>query len=194
MQKRVAIIQGHPDPAAGHFCHALADAYAKGAIEANHSVTRVDIAQIDFPLLRSFAEFESGTLPESLVPARDAIVSSDHLLFVFPLWLGTMPALLKGFLEQVLRPGIGFSYRDGAMPKKLLTGRSARIIVTMGMPAPVYRWFFSEDGIRGLRRGILHFVGIRPIKTTFVGTIAGLSEQERAAWLGRCHSWGKILG
>lgn len=193
MPKRVAIIQGHPDPAGGHFCHAMADAYASGAIAAHHAVTRVDIAQIDFPLLRTFADFESGTLPPSLVPARDAIVNSDHLLFVFPLWLGTMPALVKAFLEQVLRPGIGFSYRDGALPKKLLAGRSARIIVTMGMPAPVYRWFFAEDGIRGLRRGILHFVGIRPIKTTYVGTIAGLSDQKRTAWLEQCRRWGRDL-
>ncbi|HEY7646675.1 MAG TPA: NAD(P)H-dependent oxidoreductase, partial [Hyphomicrobiales bacterium] len=61
----ILIIQGHPDPAGDHLCHALADAYAQGAVGAGHSVSRVDVAAIDFPLLRTKAEFETGRLPES---------------------------------------------------------------------------------------------------------------------------------
>src|SRR6476646_2790047 len=106
MPGRLAIIQGHPDPAGNRFCHALADAYAEGAASAGHEVSRTEMARIEFPLLRTQQEFETGSLPGTLVPARDALVAAQHVLIVFPLWHGTMPALLKAFIEQVMRPGV----------------------------------------------------------------------------------------
>ena len=108
MSRCILIIQGHPDASEPHFCHALAQAYAEGAEAAGHSVLTVDVATIDFPLLRSQREWDKGQLPASLKPAQDAIGWADHIVFFFPLWLGDMPALLKGFLEQVARPGFAF--------------------------------------------------------------------------------------
>jgi putative NADPH-quinone reductase len=63
-------------------------------------VSRVEIAGFEFPLLRTLEEFKSGTLPASLKPTVDAIVAADHLVLIFPLWLGTLPALVKGFLSR----------------------------------------------------------------------------------------------
>jgi putative NADPH-quinone reductase len=179
---KIVIVQGHPDSARRHLCHALADAYADAAAEAGHSVTRVEIAAIKFPLLRTEEEFNSGTPPASLGPAIDAIVAANHLVMVFPLWLGTMPALVKAFLEQVMRPGVSFSYQGHGV-QKLLTGRSAHIVVTMGMPAWLYRTFFCSHGIRGLRRNILKFVGFSPVRTTMFGMIEKASESTKNRWL-----------
>jgi putative NADPH-quinone reductase len=92
MPRRVAIIQGHPDPGSKRLCHALADSYAQSAVSTGHDVTRIEVASLDFPILRTQDDFEHGQVPESLVEARDAIVSSQHLVIVFPLWHGTMPA------------------------------------------------------------------------------------------------------
>jgi len=80
-------------------CHALADAYSLGAAAAGHEVTRIEVACLDFPILRTKEESETGPLPESLVEAQKAIISAQHLVVVFPLWHGTMPALLKAFIE-----------------------------------------------------------------------------------------------
>jgi putative NADPH-quinone reductase len=171
MPRNIVIIQGHPDPAPGHLCRALADAYAEGAGKAGHMVTRIDVACLDFPLLRSQRDFVHGTAPEALRPAQEAIAAAEHVVLVFPLWLGTMPALVKAFLEQVLRPGFAFAYRDEGLPQRLLCGRSARIVVTMGMPALVYRWWFLAHGVRGLARNILNFVGIKPVRETFFGGV-----------------------
>jgi NAD(P)H-dependent FMN reductase len=93
--KRVLIIQGHPDASERHLCHGLAESYAKGAREAGFEVNEISIATIEFTLLRSKHDFEMQSLPTSLTAARDAITASDHIVLVFPLWLGTMPALLK---------------------------------------------------------------------------------------------------
>lgn len=190
MSRTVAIIQGHPDPAGGHLCHALADAYAEGAAKAGHAVRRVEIAQIDFPLLKTREAFEGGDLPPSLALARDAILAADHLVLVFPLWLGAQPAVVKAFLEQLMRPGVAFAYREKAMPKKLLAGKSARIVVTMGMPALVYRLFYRSHGLTALRRNILEFVGVSPVRETVIGLVEGQKADGVRRWLDRMRGLG----
>ena len=184
MSKRIVVIQGHPDPNVSHFGHALADAYADAASRAGHQVRRVAIAELDFPLLRTKEQWEAGALPTALQPAQQAIGWAEHLVVFFPLWLGGMPALLKGFLEQVARPGFALSKPEaGGLPKKLLAGRSARVVVTMGMPALVYRWYFRAHSLKALERNILGFVGIAPIRETLIGSVEGLDENERARWI-----------
>jgi putative NADPH-quinone reductase len=183
LPSKITIIQGHPDSSRRHLCHALADAYADAASLAGHDVSRIEIAGIAFPMLRTKEEFNSGTPPISLKPAADAIVAADHIVLVFPLWLGTMPALAKAFLEQVMRPGVAFSYEKyGA--KKLLAGRSAHIVVTLGMPAWLYRTFYCSHGVRGLRRNVFKFVGLSPVRTTMFGMVESASEATKSRWLG----------
>ncbi|HEY9107248.1 MAG TPA: NAD(P)H-dependent oxidoreductase, partial [Roseateles sp.] len=177
MARRIALIQAHPDPAGGHLCHALAQAYADGACDAGHECRVIDVAGLDFPLLRSQKDWLEGEVPTSLRPAQETIRWAEHLVFFFPLWLGDMPALLKGFLEQIARRGFAFEPVQGnPLGRKLLTGRSARVIVTMGMPALVYRWIFRAHSLRSLERNILGFVGIAPIHETLIGGVDGLGE------------------
>lgn len=187
--RRIAIIQGHPDPAGGHFCSALAAAYEDGARTAGHEIRRIEVARLDFPLLRSQAEFERGSPPAAIAEAQETLRWADHWVLVWPLWLGTMPALLKAFLEQVGRPGFAFRY-GGRVPEKLLRGRSARIVVTMGMPAPVFRWWFGAHGLRALERNILAFIGIGPIRETLIGGIGAMDAAKAGRWLDRMRSLG----
>ena len=170
--QRIVLIQGHPDATAPHLCHALAQAYADGATAAGHEVRQIDIATIDFPWLRSQHEWELGLLPASLKPAQADIGWAQHIVLFFPLWLGDMPALLKGFFEQALRPGFAFTYRPSGFPEKHLAGRSARIVVTMGMPEILYRWYFRAHAVKNLKRNILGFVGYGPVRDTIVGGVA----------------------
>jgi putative NADPH-quinone reductase len=192
MGKRVLLIQGHPDSGGGHLCRALEEAYAAGALDGGNEVRRIDIGTLDFPLLKSQDEWEHGVLPHSLQKAQDDILWSEHLVFFFPLWLGDMPALLKGFLEQVARPGFAF-LRDGKNPfgKKGLKGRTARLVVTMGMPAFVYRLFFRAHSIKSLRRNVLGFVGIGPVADTLIGLTGNMAPRRVARWLDRLHALGR---
>ena len=192
MAKHIVIIQGHPDGASRHFCHALADEYAKGAQDASHEARRLDVAQLDFPLLRTKEDFEKGEPPAAIKEAQEAIKEADHLVIVYPLWLGSMPALLKAFLEQVLRPGFAFEYQSKGMPKKLLKGTSARIVVTMGMPASVYRWVYFAHSLRSLKRNILAFCGIAPIRSTLIGNVEGMSDRQRMEWLDEVRGLGML--
>lgn len=191
LAKKVVVIQGHPDPRGRHFGHALADAYAEAASAAGHEVRRVEVAKMDFPILRNPEEWNDQSAPPALREAQAAIAWADHLVLFFPLWLGTMPALLKAFLEQVLRPGFALIYSGHRFPQKGLENKSARVVVTMGMPAFWYRWFFRAHGVKGLERSILAFCGISPIKESFVGLVESKDGSGRARWLARLATLGR---
>ncbi len=123
--KNILIIQGHPAPQETHLCHSLITSYIEAAEKAEHSVKLFNIAKIDFPLLRSKEEWEKGKegTPENLKEIQAALLEADHIVIIYPLWLGTMPALLKGFLEQLFRPGIAVSYKNG-YPQGLLKNKN----------------------------------------------------------------------
>lgn len=190
MSRRITIIQGHPDPAGGRLCHALADSYAAGAQAAGHEVRRVEVATLDFPLLRSQTDFALGKPPTAIREAQSAIAWAQHLVIVYPLWLGTMPALLKGFLEQTLREGFAFRFESNGRWTRLLKDRSARIVVTMGMPALAYRWLFGAHGLKMLERSILRFVGIGPIRESLFGMVDRAEAAKRQGWLAKMRGLG----
>ncbi len=189
MPSRIALIQGHPDPSGSRFLHRLAGAYASGAREAGHEVREIDVARLDFPLLRTKEDFEQGSAPASIRASQEAIAWANHLVILYPLWMGTMPALLKAWLEQVFRPGFAFAPKQ--MGKKLLAGKSARLIVAMGMPAFVYRWYFHAHGLKGLERSVLAFAGIGPIRDTLIGNVEGMSDAARGKWLDGVRELGR---
>ncbi len=194
--KRILVIQGHPDPAGTHFCDALAEAYTRGAHAAGHEARTVRIAALDFPVLRSQNEWEHGALPAALAPVQADFRWAEHIVLIFPLWLGDMPALLKAFLEQVARPGFAFERDNGgaAFNRKGLTGRSARVIVTMGMPAIVYRWYFRAHSVKSLERNILGFIGISPVHETLIGMVGALQPADAARWLTKLERLGRDGG
>ncbi|WP_341326886.1 NAD(P)H-dependent oxidoreductase [Methylotuvimicrobium sp. KM2] len=190
--KRIAIIQGHPDPDEQRFCRALANAYADGADSAGHQIKMIDIARIEFPILRTQHEFEQGAISESIRQTQDIIQWADHLVIIYPLWLGSMPAYLKAFLEQVFRPGFAAVKSAKGKPwKKCLSGRSARIVVTMGMPAFVYRFIYLAHSLKSLERNILGFCGIGPTKDTLIGMVEAIGDDKRRKWLRRLEKLGQ---
>lgn len=165
---RILVINGHPDPAPERLAYALASAYRQGAEEAGCRVRRIDIGALGIPFLRSTEEFGREPDEHHIREARDAFREADHLVFVFPLWLGGAPALLKAFMEQVGRAE--FLLRTGSrFPQGGLKWRSARVIVTMGMPPLIYRLAFGAHGVKAFTRGILALAGIRPIRTSLFG-------------------------
>jgi putative NADPH-quinone reductase len=189
MNRKLLLIQGHPDASQRHLCHALADSYAAGAEAAGHEVRHVNVGELEFPLLRSQQDFETGSVPAGLLPAQANIMWADHMVVFFPLWAGDMPALLKGFFEQVFRPA--FSGTSAShFGKTLLSGRSARVVVTMAMPALVYRWYFRAHSVKSLERSLLGIVGIAPVHETLIGLTANMNAEDAAKWLSKLRRFG----
>lgn len=188
---KVLLIQGHPDRSARHFCHALAEEYLGAAKEAGHQTRVLDVAATEFPLVASADEWQRGVPPPAIAEAQRAIAWAEHLVIVFPLWLGDMPARLKGFFEQVLRPGYAIGgARPGRLWSKLLKGRSARIVVTMGMPAFFYRLYYRSHSVKSLQRNILEFCGISPVRTSLVGTVESDARGAHQVWMAKMRLLG----
>lgn len=186
------MIQGHPDPNQEHFCHALAKAYETGAREGGHEVRRIDVACLDFALLRTQTEFMQGPASGDIQKARETIAWANHLVIVYPLWLGAQPALLRAFFEQIFRNSFAMRMNsNGRGWTRLLKGRSARVIVTMGMPASVYRLYFGGHGTKALKRGVLALGGISPIRESLIGMVESRGNVYRGRWLSRVQALGR---
>lgn len=193
MTKRILLIQGHPDAGRHHLCDALEQAYEERALGQGHEVRHIHLSDLNFPLLKSQHEWEHGELPLCLGGAQGDIRWAQHIVFFFPLWLGDMPALLKGFLEQIARPGFAFGEVDGttSMLKKGLLGRSARIVVTMGMPATLYKFYFRAHSVKSMKRNILQFVGLDPVEDTVIGLAGKMNVEKVDRWRRRMASMGR---
>lgn len=191
MPRRILLINGHPDPAENHFAQALAAAYAEGAAEGAHELREVRLARLDFPVLRSRREWEESPCPEVLQPAQQDLAWAQHIVMIYPLWLGDVPAHLKAFLEQVARPGFAFDSDARAMGPKGLKGKTATVVVTMGMPGLFYRWFYFAHSLRSLKRNVLSFVGIKTIGTEVIGSIETPRAQVRERWLQKMRERGR---
>ncbi|MGA0604080.1 NAD(P)H-dependent oxidoreductase [Caulobacter sp. KR2-114] len=177
---RILLINGHPDPDPRRFCAALADVYAAAAVEAGHEVRHIDVGAQDFPLIRTADAFAGPATAPSILAAQDAVLWCEHLVIVHPLWQGGAPALLKGFLEQVFRYGFAIpAPGTGSLGRGLLSGRSARLIVTMGMPAAVYALAFGAFGTRALERGLFRLCGFAPVRRTLFGAVDQPASRQR---------------
>jgi putative NADPH-quinone reductase len=173
---------GHPQH--NTFCEALGKAYVEGAQGAGHVASLFLLSQTSFdPILREGYRREQ-TLEPALARAYAALAACDHLVIVFPLWCGDMPALLKGFIERILQPDlIARQDSESAMNWHIFERKSARIVMTMGMPVSIYRWWYRGHALKLLTRNILHFIGIKPVRNTLYGMVATSKPEQRERWL-----------
>jgi putative NADPH-quinone reductase len=191
MTRKILVINGHPDPSPKRFVAALTAAYAEAAVAAGHQVRRIDVGTLDFALLRSRADFEDHDPPPAIAAAQQDLVWADHLVIFHPLWMGSAPALLKGFFEQAFRYGFALPRPEAGASRGQIAGRSARLVVTMGMPAAVYRLVFGAFGVRAMARGILGLSGVRPVRLTLIGQVEGAAAARRR-WLERLTELGRL--
>ena len=188
---RVLIVVGHPR--SDSLSQALADAFREGARRAGVEVQQLALAGLEFdPNVRT-REFAEQIVEDDIRRAQALIAWADHLVFVYPTWWGTMPALLKGFLDRVLAPG--FAFKETANPGHvpLLAGKSAELLTTMDTPRWVWRWIYGAPGDRAMARAILGFCGIEVTQIARFGPVRGSSIEHRRAWLAAAEARGQRL-
>jgi putative NADPH-quinone reductase len=185
---RILIIDGHPDRRPERLGHALVAAYAQAAAGASHEVRTIAVAELDLPYIKSEDEFTSKDLAPAVLAAQADVRWAEHLVIFHPLWLGGAPAQLKGFFEQVFR--YGFAIPEGGRLGGLLKGRTARTVVTMGMPAFAYSLIFGAFGVRSLERSVLNLSGIKPARHTLFGGVGTASPRTVAHWIDQVRKLG----
>ncbi|WBX77342.1 NAD(P)H-dependent oxidoreductase [Tenacibaculum ovolyticum] len=190
--KQILIINGHPDKES--FNYALSAAYIKGVNKTDAELTQINISDLDFnPNLR-FGYRKRMELEPDLVDAINKIKKADHIVWVFPIWWSGYPALMKGFIDRTFLPGVTFQPIEGKpLPKKLLKGKSARLIITSDTP----KWYdfliMKRPAINQFKKGTLQFCGINPVKVTFISVIKDSTLSFRQKWLKKINLLGRNM-
>jgi NAD(P)H dehydrogenase (quinone) len=190
--KQILIINGHPDK--DSFNYALATAYRIGAEAAGANVSEINIGDLDFNPNLQFGYKKRIELEPDLVSSLEKIKRADHLVWVHPVWWGGFPAIMKGFIDRLFLPGITFKYKDNSVWwDKLLVGKTARIMTTIDQPAWYYRLIYGSPSVNQLKKTILEFCGVKPVKVSYFGIIKTSDLHQRNKWLMKAELLGKQL-
>ncbi|QNO38370.1 NAD(P)H-dependent oxidoreductase [Protaetiibacter sp. SSC-01] len=183
--RRILVVIGHP--IAGSLNHALAAAYVEHARPA--AEVRVhDLAAIRIPhtdAREQLRAWDGDTTPLEPVVREliDDLVWAEHVVILFPQWWGTYPAALKAYLDRVVLSGVAFRYRTGQIPRRLLAGRTARILMTADGPAWWNRMRYRNAAETSLARATLEYCGIRVRGITRFMKVRFSTPEQRAGWI-----------
>ncbi|PBQ20804.1 NAD(P)H dehydrogenase [Pseudomonas congelans] len=188
--KRILMVYGTPK--AISFCHALGDAYAQTARGEGHVVRVIKLGELDFdPILHNGYD-QTQTLEPDLLEAQRQIHWAEHLVFVYPVWWGGLPALLTGFFDRVLTPGFAFKVHGRKhSSNELLRGRTAELLVTMDTSPRYFHWIYGAPAHRQMVRTILGFCGIKTKRLTEFAPVHSASEQQRQEWIIQAQGLGR---
>ena len=191
-RQKVLVINGHPDKKS--FNYALSDAYLEGLEGSKADIELLNIADLDFNPNLKYGYRKISELEPDLLEAIDRIKQADHMVWILPMWWYGMPALMKGFIDRIFLPGFFFKYQKGnPFPKKLLKGKTARLIITADTVRWYDRWFMGSPLINQFKKGTLEFCGVKPVKVTYIAPIKDSSDTFRAKWLSKVQKLGMAI-
>lgn len=188
--KKILIINGHPDQESFNF--ALAEAYKKGALASGAEVKEIVVRDLNFNPNLQFGYRKRTELEPDLLEAQQKITWADHLVLVYPVWWGSIPALFKGFFDRVFLPGFAFQKRENSVWwDKLLINKSARIICTLDQPAWYYWLVYRKPSTHAMKKLTLQFTGVKPVRVTTIGPIRLSKATYRTNWLTKVEALGE---
>lgn len=181
MSKRVLVLAANPKK--NSFVNSLAETYARSA-EKNNEVRLLNISDMEFNMDLLAGYEQSCAMEDSLKSFQDSLEWCEHLVILTPLWWGSLPAKFKGLIDRTFLPGFAFQYEKGkSIPKKLLNGKTARIVMTMDTPPWYYSLFQGAPAIKQLKENTLEFVGFHKVKSKMIGPIISSTEESRVKWV-----------
>lgn len=190
MNKRILVIS--VQSGTGSLGRALTEQYIQGLQASKQLIEVIFLDRLAFdPVLRE-AYRHSQALEADLQRAQQLLVWAEHITLVYPVWWGSVPAVLKGFIDRVFLPKFAFQYQSGkAFPQPLLMGKTAQLIVTMDTPVWYFKWIYQAPAIRHIKNNTLEFCGIKPVRVYTIGPIISASLIQRQRWLAQAYALGK---
>lgn len=187
--KQIIIINAYPyeEP----FSWELQKRYKTGALAAGHSVAEIFLKDLRFDLNLSMGYRKLPELEPDLKMAQEEITKANHLVFIYPVWWGTYPALMKGFIDRVFLPGFAFKFLPGQEHEKYLQGKSARLLVNLDSSLWVHKYNMSSPGETALKTATLEFCGVSPVKISYFPELRRASQSLKQQWFSKMESLGK---
>lgn len=178
------ILFAHPNPKS--FGCALFNTLKDFSERKGNNVTVRNLYETNFNPVLSAEELaapEGASAPADVAREQACIREADHITFIYPVWWGGMPAVMKGYLDRVLSYGFAYVYEE-AGARGLLTGKKGSVICTTGFSNEEYKKLGMHDALRLIGDEVIfNFCGIEPVKHLFFGNIAGVSQETRENWL-----------
>lgn len=187
---KVVIVFNHPYE--GSFCSAILASVEQGLQRANHEVDVINLDKEGFnPVmtsqdLRAFKD--KMPIDPKVLEYKHRLEQADHIVFIFPIWWELMPAMMKGFIDKVIFPGVAFDYKNDSNTrmKPLLTQvKGLSLITTMNTPRILYRLIFGNAIQKALMIGTFWKLGYKNRKWISFNMVKSVSEEKRKMWLKR---------
>jgi NAD(P)H dehydrogenase (quinone) len=179
-------------PWTGSFNYAILEAFSDTLQKNGHTIDLLDLNQDEFnPVFTTeeLAVYAQGlSLDPKVKDYQARLMSTEHLVLVFPIWWNVMPARMKGWLDKVLLPG--FAFTRGQTPEPLLTHiSSATILTTTGAPDELHREEYNNALHWVLGKGVFDFCGINAYEWLNFGETGFAPKEDHAAWLDRVRAF-----
>lgn len=184
--KKILVFLGHSDKSS--FSGRLADTYEAEARAAGNEVVRVNISDLTFDPVLHLGYKTIQELEPDLKMVQEKINWADHIVFIYPNWWVTMPAVMKGMFDRMWLPGFAFNF-DKATKKLVqrLKGKTARVIIVAGTHSPFMTWWKFGDYTNEIAHGILGFAGVKASVTPF-GPAERVKPEILNKWTGKVAS------
>lgn len=188
--KKILIINGHPDKES--FNHGLSESYKKGAKKSGAEIKEINIRELHFNPNLEFGYRKRTELEPDLLEAQDKLTWANHIVWVYPVWWGALPAITKGFIDRVFLPGFAFKKREGSVWwDKYFTGKTARLICTMDQPTWYYKWINGSPSHKAMKKLTLNFIGVKSVQITSIGSLRLSTDKFREKWLTKVEQLGQ---
>ena len=175
--KNILIINGHP--AQESLSKSISQQYREWATTYWHTIRYINITDLRIEDTLRFSHKKWAQIPSELEQCREDIDWAEHIVFIHPVWWSSMPAMMKWFIDIVFWPGFAYTYtKDSPMPKKLLSEKTARIIITFDTPYILYRYFYHQPSVIQLRDRILWFCWIKTTWVTYLWSVRTKKEAD----------------
>lgn len=189
---RLFVFVGHPSKHS--LSKSLADSYARGAESRGVEIRRQNVADMSFDSDLTNGYRKGKTLEPCLVKWRENVQWATHMVWVYPMWWGGMPAKMKGVVDRALLPGFGFQFHEGKpLPEKLLKGRLADVYMTTDTP----RWYLSlvlrNPGYNNVTKQVLGFCGINTRRFRHFSGASKATASKADKWMEQVRRDGQSL-
>ena len=183
---KISIILAHPDN--GSFNHAIAGMAVTALEGKGHEVVFHDLYRERFdPVLAGEEIRKNAALPPEIAAHCLEIAEADGIIIVHPNWWGQPPAILKGWVDRVIRPGVAYEFLEGdqgeGIPRGLLHARTAMVFNTSNTPTEREMKVFGDPLERLWKDCIFEFCGVSCFRRRTFNTVVTSSEQRRKEWL-----------
>jgi len=190
------LIYAHPWD--GSYNHAILDNLINGLKNNNHQVDIFDLNKDNFnPVFKDseMALYSKGKYTDKLVgDYQERIKNAEYIFFIFPIWWGSMPAILKGFIEKVFLPEVFYTKSKSGLTKGLITNiKGVTIINTMGGPKLFYNFYLKNPIKQILIKDTLKLCGLKKIKLIQIGRIRDIANNKRKKWLKYFENYSKKI-